>query len=84
MMYPNIRTQMERSGLTVHQLADRLGLPLNEFILKLYGRSEFTLYEIECLADLFDCSLDYLVGHMGKGTWPRFIIRLYRVTQLLT
>lgn len=67
MIYPNIRTEMERSGLTVNQLAARLGLPLNTFAYKLHGKHEFTLHEIECLADLFDCSLDYLVGHMGNG-----------------
>lgn len=69
MVYPNIRTEMERSGLTVNQLAARLGLPLNTFVYKLYGKHEFTLYEIECLADLFDCSLDYLVGHIRNQGW---------------
>lgn len=67
MIYPNIRTEMERGGFTVSQLAVILGLPLNAFIYKLHGKCEFTLDEIELLADLFDCSLDYLVGHMGTG-----------------
>ena len=62
MIYPNIRIEMERGGFTVHQLAAILGLPLNTLIYKLYGKCEFTLYEMECLADLFGCSLDYLVG----------------------
>ena len=63
MIYPNIRTEMERGGFTVHQLAAILGLPLSALVYKLHGKCEFTLYEIECLANLFDCSLDYLVGH---------------------
>lgn len=68
MVYPNIRVEMKRRGLALHQLADRLGLSLNDFMYKLYGKHEFTLYEIECLADLFGCSLDYLVGHTaGRG-----------------
>lgn len=65
MEYPNIHTEMERGGFTASELAGNLGLPLNVFFLKLYGKIEFTLYEIECLADLFDCSLDYLVGRRG-------------------
>ena len=67
MIYPNIRIEMERGGFTVHQLAAILGLPLNTLIYKLYGKCEFTLYEMECLADLFGCSLDYLVGHRREG-----------------
>ncbi|MCC2817680.1 XRE family transcriptional regulator [Lachnoclostridium pacaense] len=67
MIYPNIRIEMERGGFTVHQLATILGLPLNTLIYKLNGKCEFTLYEMECLADLFGCSLDYLVGHRRKG-----------------
>ena len=67
MIYPNIRIEMERGGFTVHQLAAILGLPLNTLIYKLYGKCEFTLYETECLADLFGCSLDYLVGHRREG-----------------
>lgn len=35
----------------------------NDVIFKLYGETEFSLHEIEQLADLFGCSLDYLVGH---------------------
>ena len=69
MIYPNIRTEMERGGFTVSPLAVILGLPLNAFIYKLHGKCEFTLDEIGLLADLFDCSLDYLVGHMGNGDW---------------
>lgn len=69
MIYPNIRIEMERSGLAAYQLADRLGLCVNDFILKLYGGSEFTLYEVECLADVFGCSLDYLVERRVNRVW---------------
>lgn len=84
MMYPKIYAEMERYGLTIHQLAAVLGLPLNEFILRLSGGSEFTLYEIECLADLFGCSLDYLVEHMENQVRHRSFMRLYSAAQLLT
>lgn len=97
MEYPNIRTEMERGGFTASELAAGLGLPLNVFFLKLYGKIEFTLYEIECLADLFDCSLDYLVGRMvkknrctvqyggdkkGRNMGQGLFMRLHSVTQL--
>ena len=71
MKYPNIHIEMIRGGFTMSGLAARLGLPLNTFIYKLYGKIEFTLNEIESLADLFDCSLDYLVGHMRPRNWQR-------------
>lgn len=63
MEYPNIHREMKRGGFTASELASDLDLPLNVFFLKLCGEIEFTLFEIECLADLFNCSLDYLVGH---------------------
>ena len=63
MIYLNIHYEMRRHGLKGQQLAAVLGLPLNDVIFKLYGETEFSLYEIEQLADLFGCSLDYLVGH---------------------
>ena len=63
MIYLNIHYEMRRHGLNGQQLAAALGLPLRDVILKLYGKTEFSLHEIEQLADLFGCSLDYLVGH---------------------
>lgn len=97
MVYPNICIEMKRNGFTVCQLAARLELSLDAFIFKLYGTHEFTLDEIECLADMFDCSLDYLVGRQGKRNWrtahgdgrgeqkarPGSFMRFYSVTQLL-
>ena len=67
MIYLNIHYEMRRHGLKGQQLAAVLGLPLNDVIFKLYEETEFSLYEIEQLADLFGCSLDYLVGHRRKG-----------------
>ena len=60
MIYLNIHYEMRRHGLKGQQLAAVLGLPLNDVIFKLYGETEFSLHEIEQLADLFGC---YLVGH---------------------
>ena len=69
MLYPNIRAEMGRNHLTIKQLASRLGLSTNTVSFKLNGKREFTLSEIERLANMFDCSLDYLVGHDVKGSY---------------
>lgn len=70
MMYPNIKAEMGRHNLTIKELATNLGLSTNSVSFKLNGKREFTLSEIERIACLFDCSLDYLVGHEVD---PRFL-----------
>lgn len=66
MLYPNIRAEMGRKNLTIKQLAKLMNLSANSVSLKLNGKREFTLSEIEFMADLFGCSLDYLAGHEVK------------------
>lgn len=66
MPYPIIRKEMERCNITVREVADSLDLPVQCITSKLEGTCEFTLSEIECMADLLGCSLDYLVGHKVK------------------
>lgn len=63
MKYPNIKAEMGRNHFTLHQLASDLNLSANSVLFKLEGKQEFTLSEIEKMASLFHCSLDYLVGH---------------------
>ncbi len=63
MLYPNIKAEMGRNNLTIRELANNLGLSTNSVSFKLNGKREFTLSEIEAIANLFGCSLDYLVGH---------------------
>ncbi|HIR53069.1 MAG TPA: helix-turn-helix transcriptional regulator [Candidatus Onthovicinus excrementipullorum] len=70
MLYPNIRAEMGRSGCTVEKLAEILGLSPGSVSMKLNGKREFTLSEIERIADFFDCSLDYLVGHRVRTRTP--------------
>lgn len=69
MLYPNIRAEMGRHDLTIKELAGNLGLSTNSVSFKLSGKREFTLSEIERIANLFSCSLDYLVGHEVKRTF---------------
>lgn len=70
MLYPNIKAEMGRHGLTIKELATNLGLSTNSVSFKLNGKREFTLSEIERIACLFGCSLDYLVGHEVKPAFP--------------
>lgn len=66
-MYPNIITEMERHNITVEELSCRLGLSVDAVNHKLNGKREFTLAEIEGIANVFSCSLDYLVGHEPRS-----------------
>lgn len=66
MMYPNIRAEMGRNNMTIKELANNIGLSTNSVSFKLNGKRQFTLLEIEKIALLFNCSLDYLVGHECK------------------
>lgn len=66
MVYPNIKAEMGRNSITIKELARSLGLSTNSVSFKLNGKREFTLSEIESIANIFNCSLDYLVGHQPK------------------
>lgn len=70
MMYPNIKAEMGRHDLTIKELATNLSLSTNSVSFKLNGKREFTLSEIERIARLFGCSLDYLVGHEVRPAVP--------------
>ena len=63
MLYPNIKAEMARNNITIKELAKVIGLSTNSVSFKLNGKRQFTLSEIEKIALLFNCSLDYLVGH---------------------
>lgn len=63
MNYPNIKAEMKYHNTTIKNLALQLNLSTNSVSFKLNGKREFTLSEIEKIANIFNCSLDYLVGH---------------------
>lgn len=70
MCYPNIKAEMGRHNLTIKEMAGNLGLSSNSVSFKLSGKREFTLSEIERIANMFSCSLDYLVNHEVSPTTP--------------
>lgn len=59
-MYNNIRAEMARLGKTQGDIAELLGVSTNTLRWKLNGERPFMLDEVLKLAELFNCSLDYL------------------------
>ena len=44
-VYPNLRAEMARSGVTAKDIAELLGCAPNTFTNKMSGRSDFTISE---------------------------------------
>lgn len=61
MKYPNIANEMLRHNQSIGELAKILDLSENNLAFKLNGQREFTLMEIEKIAEVFNCSLEYLI-----------------------
>ena len=61
-MFPNIRAEMARKGITAIEMAERLQMSRHTLTNKLYGRSEFSIADAMRIRDLFfpNCSLEYL------------------------
>lgn len=73
-MVKNLRVLRESKGYTQQQLADLVGVSQ-----KSIQKYETTKYEPDIktlmrLADVFEVSVDYLVGHQPLGEDPRFPI----------
>lgn len=71
--FANMRAEMKRKGYTIKQLALRLGIATNTLNLKINGHREFLLCEVEAIANILDCSIDYLVGYEKKASWAGFL-----------
>ena len=65
-MFANLRAEMARNRKTNKEMADFLSLSDNGFSFKLNGKNQFTLAEMAQMADLFDCSIDYLAGRKDE------------------
>lgn len=61
-MFENLRAEMARNHKTIKEMAGILSLSDNGFSFKLNGKNQFTLDEMARMADLFECSIDYLAG----------------------
>ena len=60
-MFSNLRAELTRHNIKSKDLAVALGVSEKTVSNKLYGRSEFTLSEINAISNLLpDCVLSYL------------------------
>lgn len=58
----NLKEQRKLYGYTQRQVAEKLGISQPSYIRYENGSSEPTLENLVKLADLFDVSVDYLLG----------------------
>lgn len=61
MLYPNIATERARNGMTVGDLADKLEVT-RKTIYNWQNAGHIPSDKLEQMADLFNCSVDYLLG----------------------
>jgi DNA-binding XRE family transcriptional regulator len=67
MTFPNrLRQLRAESHLTQKQLAQKIGVCKQTIIWCETGRSAPTVFNLECLADFFGVSTDYLLGRSEK------------------
>jgi hypothetical protein len=69
-MFPNIRAEMARNGLTASAMAAQLKLNERTLGNKLAGKTEFTWGEVRRIRAIFfpNCSLEYLFGQGEQNT----------------
>jgi transcriptional regulator with XRE-family HTH domain len=65
-MFRNLRGEIVRSGLTIEQFADEIGVSRNTMSVKLNGKIPFNLVEIKKILEFFkqngntDVTMEYL------------------------
>lgn len=74
--YRNFKAELKRMGVTQTQVAEHLGMSINNFNAKVNGKVPFTVPEIVEIRDLFvpEATLDYLlecVPASGSGPTDR-------------
>ena len=73
-LYPNLVAELARHGITITNLAERLGMSRNNLYNKLYGVTNFTLKDLIAIQEVLksvdssgDYSLDYLFSSLKTG-----------------
>lgn len=61
MKYPNIDAERARNGLSKENLAEKLGVS-RKTLFNWMDKGEIPLAALIKMADLFECSIDYLLG----------------------
>lgn len=65
MTYPNIAAERARNGMTIDDLARELGVS-RKTIYNWQRAGNIPADRLEQMADLFGCSIDYLLGYEVK------------------
>lgn len=56
-MYPNLRAEMKRKGITLAWLAEQLGITIGTLSQKLTGKSPFTLNEAKKIKEILELDI---------------------------
>ncbi len=65
MQYPNINAERARNGMTLEQLASTLGVT-RKTIYNWISKGDIPQGKLVQMANLFDCSIDYLLGQQTE------------------
>lgn len=66
MMYPNIEAERARKGLSCEALAEKLGVG-RKTLYNWMESGKIPLSSLIAMADLFGCSIDYLLGRTAPA-----------------
>ncbi len=61
MQYPNINAERARLGLSLEQLASELGVT-RKTVYNWITKGDIPQSKLILMAEIFDCSIDYLLG----------------------
>ena len=64
MTYPNINAERSRNQLTMEELATKLGVT-RKTLYNWMESGNIPQSKLELMADLFHCSIDYLLGRVN-------------------
>ena len=64
-MYPNINAERARKNMTMEQLSHNLGVT-RKTVYNWIAKGSIPQQKAEQMAELFDCSVDYLLGRIER------------------
>ena len=74
-MYPNIETERIHYGLSQEELSEKIGIT-RKCYYNLQTSGRIPASKISEMADLFDCSADYL---LGRSDVRKYAVRIQRL-----
>ena len=70
MPYPNINAERSRMGLTIEELAEKLGVT-RKTVYNWMARGNIPPSKLEAMSSLFNCSIDYQTERNQSGRMGR-------------